>query len=91
MGGRQLCETPTIGAVYHSLMANDWLAGRRTEVAAEAILDAADRLFADPALDPLAEAMAFVAAYEGGAAKLAEAGFAVVVVNQYNLLSMRIR
>ena len=28
-------------------MANDWLAGRRTEVAAEAILDAADRLFAE--------------------------------------------
>jgi AcrR family transcriptional regulator len=27
-------------------MANDWLAVRRTEVAAEAILDAADRLFA---------------------------------------------
>lgn len=28
-------------------MANDWLAVRRTEVAAEAILDAADRLFAE--------------------------------------------
>jgi len=28
-------------------MANDWLSGRRTEVAAETILDAADRLFAE--------------------------------------------
>lgn len=28
-------------------MANDWLSARRTEVAAEAILDAADRLFAE--------------------------------------------
>ncbi len=36
----------------------------------------AERLFADPALDPLAEATAFVASFEGGAAALAEAGFA---------------
>lgn len=28
-------------------MANDWLSGRRTEVAAETILDAADQLFAE--------------------------------------------
>ncbi len=52
---------------------------RRTKgmIAREAGLEPlADRLFADPGLDPLAEAQAFVAAYEGGAAKLAEAGFA---------------
>ncbi|MFM7848371.1 MAG: Tex family protein [Rubrivivax sp.] len=36
----------------------------------------ADRLFADPTLDPTAEAAAFVAGYPGGAAALAEAGFA---------------
>ena len=36
----------------------------------------ADKLFADPALDPHTEATAFIAAYEGGAAQLAEAGFA---------------
>ena len=36
----------------------------------------ADRLFADPTLDPAAEAAAFVAGYPGGAAALAEAGFA---------------
>ena len=36
----------------------------------------AERLFADPTLDPLAEATAFVAGFEGGAAALAEAGFA---------------
>jgi len=36
----------------------------------------ADRLFADPTLDPRAEAAAFVAAYEGGAEALATAGFA---------------
>ncbi|MBK7616125.1 MAG: RNA-binding transcriptional accessory protein [Burkholderiales bacterium] len=52
---------------------------RRTKgmIAREAGLEPlADRLFADPMLDPQAEAQAFVAAYEGGAAKLAEAGFA---------------
>ena len=52
---------------------------RRTKgmIAREAGIEPlADRLFADPGLDPLAEAQAFVAAYEGGAAKLAEAGFA---------------
>ena len=36
----------------------------------------ADRLFADTTLDPHTEAAAFIDAYEGGAAKLAEAGFA---------------
>ena len=36
----------------------------------------ADRLLADPGLDPQAEASAFIAAYESGAAGLAEAGFA---------------
>ncbi len=40
MGRGQLCAPSTLGAVYHLLMATDWLAGRRTEVAAEAILDA---------------------------------------------------
>ena len=52
---------------------------RRTKamVAREAgIAPLADRLFADPTLDPLAEATAFVASFEGGAAALAEAGFA---------------
>lgn len=52
---------------------------RRTKgmIAREAGLEPlADRLFADPALDPLAEATAFVDAYDGGAAKLSEAGYA---------------
>jgi protein Tex len=52
---------------------------RRTKgmIAREAGIEPlADRLFADPLLDPLAEATAFVAAYEGGVAKLTEAGFA---------------
>ncbi|NDY93333.1 Tex family protein [Ideonella livida] len=52
---------------------------RRTKglIAREAGLEPlADQLFADPTLDPLTQAQAFVAAYEGGAAKLAEAGFA---------------
>ena len=52
---------------------------RRTKamIAREAgIAPLAERLFADPALDPLAEATAFVASFEGGAAALAEAGFA---------------
>jgi len=35
----------------------------------------ADRLFADPTLDPHTEAAALIAAYPGGAAALAEAGF----------------
>jgi uncharacterized protein len=52
---------------------------RRTKamIAREAGIEPlAERLFADPALDPLAEATAFVAGFEGGAAALAEAGFA---------------
>jgi uncharacterized protein len=52
---------------------------RRTKamIAREAgIAPLAERLFADPTLDPLAEATAFVAGFEGGAAALAEAGFA---------------
>ncbi|MEY4415295.1 MAG: hypothetical protein RIQ53_2588 [Pseudomonadota bacterium] len=52
---------------------------RRTKgmIAREAGLEPlADRLFADPALDPLTEAQAFVDAYEGGLARLTEAGFA---------------
>ena len=52
---------------------------RRTKgmIAREAGIEPlADRLFADPTLDPLAEATNFVAGYEGGAAQLAEAGFA---------------
>ena len=55
---------------------------RRTKglIAREAGLEPlADRLFADPQLDPQAEATAFVAAYDGGAAKLAEGGFADVL------------
>ncbi|MFT3955832.1 MAG: Tex family protein [Piscinibacter sp.] len=52
---------------------------RRTKgmIAREAGLEPlADKLFADPSLEPLAEAAAFVAACEGGSAALAEAGFA---------------
>jgi uncharacterized protein len=52
---------------------------RRTKgmIAREAGLEPlADQLFADPGLDPLAEAMAFIAVYSGGPAALAEAGFA---------------
>ena len=52
---------------------------RRTKgmIAREAGIEPlADRLLADPSLDPTAEATAFVAAYPGGAAALAEAGFA---------------
>ena len=52
---------------------------RRTKgmIAREAGIEPlADRLFADTLLDPQAEAAAFIAAYDGGAAKLAEAGFA---------------
>ena len=52
---------------------------RRTKglIAREAGLEPlADRLFADPGLDPNAEAAALIAAYPGGAAALAEAGFA---------------
>jgi uncharacterized protein len=52
---------------------------RRTKgmIAREAGLEPlADRLFADPGLDPLAEATAFVAAHPGGPGALAEAGFA---------------
>jgi len=52
---------------------------RRTKgtIAREAGLEPlADRLFADPTLDPAAEAAGFVAAYPGGSAALAEAGFA---------------
>lgn len=52
---------------------------RRTKamIAREAgIAPLAESLFADPRLDPLAEATAFVASFEGGATALAEAGFA---------------
>ncbi|MGY0194915.1 Tex family protein [Leptothrix sp. BB-4] len=52
---------------------------RRTKgmIAREAGIEPlADRLFADPTLDPRAEAQAFIAAYEGGAEALATAGFA---------------
>ncbi len=52
---------------------------RRTKglIAREAGLEPlADRLFADPKLDPHTEAAALIAAYPGGAAALAEAGFA---------------
>ena len=52
---------------------------RRTKgmIAREAGIEPlADRLFADPTLDPAAEAAAFVGGYPGGAAALAEAGFA---------------
>jgi uncharacterized protein len=52
---------------------------RRTKglIAREAGLEPlADRLFADPSLEPLAEAQAFTLAHLGGAAALAEAGFA---------------
>ncbi|WP_251969067.1 Tex family protein [Sphaerotilus microaerophilus] len=52
---------------------------RRTKgmIAREAGIEPlADRLFADPTLDPRAEAAAFITAYEGGAEALATAGFA---------------
>jgi len=52
---------------------------RRTKgtIAREAGLEPlAERLFADPTLDPAAEAAAFIASYPGGAAALAEAGYA---------------
>ncbi len=52
---------------------------RRTKamIAREAGIEPlADRLFFDPTLDPLIEATAFVAGFDGGAAALAEAGFA---------------
>ena len=52
---------------------------RRTKgmIAREAGLEPlADKLFADPTLDPTAEAAAFAAALEGGWPALAEAGFA---------------
>ncbi|WP_428418775.1 Tex family protein [Methylibium sp.] len=52
---------------------------RRTKgmIAREAGIEPlADRLFADPTLEPLVQAAAFIEAYEGGAAALAEAGFA---------------
>ncbi|MBA4177814.1 MAG: RNA-binding transcriptional accessory protein [Leptothrix sp. (in: Bacteria)] len=52
---------------------------RRTKgmIAREAGIEPlADRLFADPTLDPAAEAAAFVAAYTGGVAALTEAGYA---------------
>jgi len=52
---------------------------RRTKamIAREAGLEPlADRLFADPTLEPAAEAAAFAAALEGGWARLGEAGFA---------------
>lgn len=52
---------------------------RRTKgmIAREAGIEPlADRLFADPTLDPRAQAEAFIAAYDGGATALATAGFA---------------
>ena len=52
---------------------------RRTKgmIAREAGIEPlADKLFADPMLDPLTEATAFVAGCDDGGAKLAEAGFA---------------
>ena len=52
---------------------------RRTKgmIAREAGIEPlADRLFNDPMLEPHAQAAAFVDGYDGGAAKLAEAGFA---------------
>ena len=52
---------------------------RRTKgmIAREAGLEPlADRLFADPTLDPQAEATALIEAYPGGAKSLADAGFA---------------
>jgi uncharacterized protein len=52
---------------------------RRTKglIAREAGLEPlADRLFADPGLDPHGQVAALIAAYPGGAAALAEAGFA---------------
>ncbi len=52
---------------------------RRTKgmIAREAGIEPlADRLFADPTLEPLAEASAFVAAYPGGVAALTLAGYA---------------
>ncbi|MDO8419112.1 MAG: Tex-like N-terminal domain-containing protein, partial [Rubrivivax sp.] len=52
---------------------------RRTKgtIAREAGLEPlADRLFADPRLDPLAEAGAFIGTYPGGPGALAEAGYA---------------
>ncbi|RZS56772.1 Tex family protein [Sphaerotilus mobilis] len=52
---------------------------RRTKgmIAREAGLEPlADRLFADPTLDPRAEAQAFIAGYEGGLEALTTAGFA---------------
>ncbi|HSQ72759.1 MAG TPA: Tex family protein [Rubrivivax sp.] len=52
---------------------------RRTKgmIAREAGLEPlADKLFADPGLEPLAEAAAFIASYPGGSAALTEAGFA---------------
>ncbi|MDP4299574.1 Tex family protein [Leptothrix discophora] len=52
---------------------------RRTKgmIAREAGIEPlADRLFADPTLDPRTEAQAFIAAYEGGQEALTTAGFA---------------
>lgn len=50
MGGRQLRPPSAVGAVLGGeLMAGDWLAERRTEVAADRILDAAGELFASQA------------------------------------------
>jgi AcrR family transcriptional regulator len=47
MGRRKLCAASTVGPdSSHVLMAaNDWLSERRTEVAADRILDAAEELF----------------------------------------------
>ena len=48
LGGRQLRPTTAVDAVLGQMMAGDWLAERRTEVAADRILDAADELFTAP-------------------------------------------
>src|SRR5690606_8557003 len=47
LGRRKLRASAAVGAVPGAqLMAGDWLAARRTEVAADRILDAAGELFA---------------------------------------------
>jgi AcrR family transcriptional regulator len=47
MGRRKLCAASAIGSVSGRVLmsANDWLSERRTEVAADRILDAAEELF----------------------------------------------
>ena len=45
LGGRQLRAAAAVDSVSSNVVAGDWLAERRTEVAADRILDAADELF----------------------------------------------